>query len=356
MSHFIGLIYKWYEYHRRELPWRLTSDPYLIWVSETILQQTRVKQGLPYYNRFIRHFPDVSSLAAASGDELMKIWEGLGYYSRARNMHDAAKAIESLHGGKFPDKYEEIRNLKGVGDYAAAAVASIAFGLPYAVADGNVFRFLTRYLGIQEAVDTTHGKRLVRQTAEELLNTEHPGYHNEALMEFGALCCIPKKPDCPRCPVQPGCFAFHHGMVNVLPVKSKKTVRKNRYFYFYVPEDEWNIIIEKRIGRDIWKNLYQFPLYEPGYELTENEILSNAFFKELIPDGHGAIIEISPVRLHELTHQQIRARFITIFQPKLSLTNSNHQKISKEEIHKFAFPALIRNFLEEKITRGQGRS
>jgi A/G-specific adenine glycosylase len=348
MAHFIELIYTWFANHQRDLPWRFTQDPYLIWVSETILQQTRIVQGLPYYYSFIGHFPDVKTLAAAPGDELMKVWEGLGYYSRARNMHVAAQTIVNQYNGKFPDDYDTIRNLKGIGDYTAAAVASIAFDLPYAVVDGNVIRFLARYAGITEAIDTRHGKEMVRETANEFLDVIRPGFHNQAMMEFGALCCIPRRPACGNCPVQAGCFAFQNRMVDKLPLKSRQIVRRIRYFYYYIPESEHFTVIEKRTEKDIWENLYQFPLYESDHELSEQEILSNRVFSELIHDIHGAEVEISPVRFHELTHQQIRACFIRIHLHKITLTNGKQKEINKKEIHKFAFPVLIRNFLEEK--------
>ncbi len=349
MSHFIGKVYMWFRQHQRVLPWRLTSDPYQIWVSEIILQQTRVAQGLPYYENFIRHFPDLGALAAASEDELLKVWEGLGYYSRARNMHQAAQTIVSQYHGAFPDTYEAIRALKGIGEYTAAAIASISFGLPYAVVDGNVFRVLTRYLGITEPVDTARGKVIVRQTATGLLNPGNPGFHNQAMMEFGALCCIPRNPDCFNCPVHQGCYAFEKGMTNSLPVKNRKISRKVRYFYFYIPEDADAVLIEKRTGHDIWKNLYQFPLFEAEHELNETEILTNPFFDELISGYSGATVEISRIYTHELTHRQIRARFIRIKRELPGMISRSRMVVHKKEIHKFAFPVLIRKFIEEKM-------
>jgi A/G-specific adenine glycosylase len=349
VENFLGEIYNWYEKNRRELPWRMTRDPYLIWVSEIVLQQTRVNQGLPFYTRFVYLFPDIRSIAAAPDDQLMKAWEGLGYYSRIRNMHAAARTVVEQYQGNFPDRFEAIRDLKGIGDYTAAAIASIAFGLPYAVVDGNVFRFLSRYLGITEPIDSTSGKKLVRQAANQLLDNNRPGFHNQALMEFGALLCRPKNPDCRNCPVQTGCYASRQKMTGMLPVKAKKTSRKIRYFYYCIPENERYIVLEKRTGTDIWKNLYQFPLFESDHELKESEILSIPLLDTLTAGIPGVTIEISREYIHELTHRQIKARFIRVIHPGLEIQVISGIKIGKAEIGEYPFPALIRNFVREKF-------
>ena len=351
MEHFIQKIHHWFEENQRGLPWRLTKDPYCIWVSEIILQQTRVIQGIPYYYKFIAHFPDVHALAEAPEDQLLKVWEGLGYYSRARNMHTAAKTIVSLHNGIFPDSYEAVIQLKGIGEYTAAAIVSIAFGMPYPVVDGNVYRFLSRFLGITEEMDTSPGKKRVLQIATELMDIDHPGMHNQAMMEFGALCCVPSNPDCYNCPVQDGCFAFQHKMTEKLPARKKRMPKRIRYFYFCIPEDEQCIIIEKRSGKDIWKNLYQPPLFESDHALTENEILLNSLLKNLTQESEEALVEISPEYLHNLTHQQIRARFITITLPRIFSNNHTRIPVKKREMHTFAFPVLIKNFLYKKFLR-----
>jgi A/G-specific adenine glycosylase len=349
VENFLGEIYNWYEKNRRELPWRMTFDPYLIWVSEIILQQTRVNQGLPYYNRFVHLFPDIRSVAAAPNDQLMKAWEGLGYYSRVRNMHAAARTVVEKYLGNFPDRFEAIRDLKGIGDYTAAAIASIAFGLPYAVVDGNVFRFLSRYLGITEPIDSISGKKLVHKAANQLLDKNRPGFHNQALMEFGALLCRPKNPDCRNCPVQSGCYASRRKMTDILPVKVNKTSRKIRYFYYCIPENERFIVLEKRTGTDIWKNLYQFPLYESDHELEESEIMSIPLLDELTGGNPGVAVEISRVYIHELTHRQIKARFIRVLHPGLEIPMIMGIKIGKAEIGEYPFPALIMNFVREKF-------
>jgi A/G-specific adenine glycosylase len=351
LEYFVRKIHYWFEKNQRELPWRLTKDPYLIWVSEIILQQTRVNQGIPYYNRFIIHFPDVNILANAPEDQLMKIWEGLGYYSRARNMHTAAKTIANHYNGVFPDNYEAVKNLKGVGDYTAAAIVSIAFGLPYPVVDGNVFRFLSRYLGIREEMDTSSGKKTMVQIASELLDNDDPGLHNQAMMEFGALCCVPVNPDCFNCPVQDGCFAFQHKMTEKLPLRKRRILKKIRYFYFCITMDEQRIVIEKRTGNDIWKNLYQPPLFESDHELTENEILQIPLLRIVTQNYREDLVEISPEYIHILTHQQIRARFITISKPRIFSENFTGIPVFKSEIHNFAFPVLIKNFLYKKFLR-----
>jgi A/G-specific adenine glycosylase len=349
LEYFVKTIHNWFEKNQRELPWRLTKDPYSIWVSEIILQQTRVNQGIPYYNRFLVQFPDVSALANAPEDELMKTWEGLGYYSRARNMHIAAKTIINQYKGIFPDTYEAVRNLKGIGEYTAAAVVSIAFGLPYPVVDGNVFRFLSRYLGITEETDTSSGKKRMVRIASELLDKDQPGLHNQAMMEFGALCCLPSNPDCLNCPVQDGCFAFQYKMTEKLPVKKKRTIKKIRYFYFCIPVDDQCIVIEKRRADDIWKNLYQPPLYESDHALTDAEILANPLIRNLTRNSENANMEISPEYVHQLTHQQIKARFITITLPGISGENYPGTAVRKAEIHTFAFPVLIKNFIYKKF-------
>jgi A/G-specific adenine glycosylase len=318
----------------------------MIWVSEVILQQTRVVQGLSYYNRFVSRFPDPASLASASQDELMKFWEGLGYYSRALHMQTAAKSIVKEHQGRFPSDYDSILKLKGTGEYIASAVASIAFGLPYAVTDGNVTRFISRFYGIDEPVDTQSGKNAIKAKAMEILDTTRPGTHNQALMEFGALVCIPLKPGCRECPVSFGCYAFRQGMVHRLPLKTAKKSRKNLYFYFLVCESEHTLLIEKRNTKGIWKNLYQFPLTESEAEMTDEQILSVPLCREFLHKG-GILMGISRVYRHELTHRRIMARFIRIRIPPNAPMIEGIIETSKEEIRKFAFPVLVKNYMTE---------
>jgi A/G-specific adenine glycosylase len=345
MNNFNTVLYNWYGQNSRKLPWRTTNDPYCIWVSEIILQQTRINQGLPYYFKFLDKFPDIISLANSSEDELLKVWEGLGYYSRARNMHFTAKMITSRYHGVFPASYDDLRHLKGIGDYTAAAVASFAFNLKYPTVDGNVIRFISRYFGITEPAGTSAGRKYINQKALALIDPVESGKHNQAMMEFGALQCIPSNPDCRNCPFLNTCFAFQNHMVDVLPAKSKSVIRKIRYFYFFFIENVNEIIMEKRTGNDIWKNLYQFPLYESAVELLPEEIPSIALLQE--PGKHQpfAVTDISRVFRHELTHQRIVARFVHLRLSKLNNLNSHWLKVNKKEIHKFAYPVLIRNYL-----------
>lgn len=349
MEYFKEALYQWYHCHKRDLPWRSTRDPYLIWVSEIILQQTRVDQGLPYYERFIRQFPDVHVLSQASDDHLMKQWEGLGYYSRARHLHATAKIISERYQGKFPSDYATVRSLKGIGDYTAAAIVSIAFGAPCAVVDGNVYRVLSRFLGIKDPIDTPGGKKRFQQVAEELLDRNNPGMHNQALMEFGALCCTPRNPGCQTCPLVSGCYAFQHKLKETLPVKSKRIQRKIRYFYFLVAEDKEQVIIEKRTGSDIWKHLYQFPLLEQDYPADEQLLLSMPFLNRSTVNHEDALPDISREYIHQLTHQEIRARFIRVKHRRLADNFPDGIRINKAEIHTFAFPVLIRNYIQKNF-------
>ena len=256
MSRFGEILIRWYQENKRDLPWRNTKDPYKIWISEIILQQTRVVQGYDYYCRFINRFPDVFALAEADEDEVMKYWQGLGYYSRARNLHEAARSIAGR--GVFPNTYEEVRKLKGVGDYTAAAICSFAYDMPYAVVDGNVYRVLSRWMGIEEPIDTVRGKKLFAALADELLERSVPALYNQAIMDFGAIQCVPSSPSCLFCPLSDSCVALQKGLVDALPMKQHKTKVTNRYFiYFYVRAGEYTFLHKREAG-DIWHNLYEF--------------------------------------------------------------------------------------------------
>lgn len=259
---FTDTLITWYEANKRSLPWRGETDPYKIWVSEIILQQTRVQQGWDYYMRFIDHFPTVQNLADAPEEQVLRVWQGLGYYSRARNMHFAAKQIMNEFNGSFPNHYEDIRKLKGVGDYTAAAIGSIAFNLPYPAVDGNVFRIISRIFGITDDITLPATKLKITEICNQRIDTYKPGIFNQAAMEFGAIHCTPKNPQCDVCPFQTTCYALIHHTVNILPVKSNRLVKKERYFHFFIYLFNNQTIIEKRTEKDIWQNLYQFPLIE----------------------------------------------------------------------------------------------
>lgn len=346
MDTFLYPIYRWYDSNRRNLPWRKTSDPYKIWLSEIILQQTRVAQGTEYYLRFIEAFPTVESLARAHEDEVLKLWQGLGYYSRARNLHFAAKTIVQEYNSVFPKTHQQILKLKGIGPYTAAAIASIAFHLPFPVVDGNVYRLLSRFYGISTPIDSNQGKREFQQLADELIfENKDPGFHNQALMEFGALQCIPKSPTCEKCPLSDLCYAFQNDQVEVLPVKAKKTKQRKRFFYYYMLDLEDYLVLEKRTSKDIWQNLFQFPLVETMRELGEEEIMCQELPFPI--DQNFNIKKISGVKKHILSHQIIYARLIYIESNKDVHIPSPFIQVNKKDISKFAVPRLLELFIED---------
>ena len=295
---FSNSIEEWYRLNGRDLPWRHTQDPYAVWVSEIILQQTRVAQGMDYFNRFLSRFPTVEELAAANEEEVLLMWQGLGYYSRARNLHKAARQIVAMGG--FPKTFEEVMKLSGVGEYTAAAICSICFGLPCAVLDGNVFRVLSRYFGIDAPIDTPHGKRTFRSMADEMLDTLQPALYNQAIMDFGAMVCTPKSPQCADCPLVETCVAFACGNVTLLPVKARKTKVRNRYLtYLLLTDAKDRIYLQRRGEGDIWQGLYEPFCHESDAPLTAAEATT------LMP-------ELQPMKsvcglTHQLTHQLLHA-------------------------------------------------
>ena len=347
MPKFHKILTVWYQQNKRDLLWRTKNDPYWVWVSEIILQQTRVDQGTAYFRRFVERFPDVKTLADAPENEVLKLWQGLGYYSRARNMHVAARQIMNEFNGSFPDTIINIEKLKGIGSYTAAAIASIAFGLPYAAIDGNVYRVLSRVFGIETPIDSTIGKREFSELANELLDRQNPSVFNEALMEFGALQCTPQNPDCNSCPFQNQCIAFNQNKIATLPFKSKKTKVKNRFFNYLFIRQGQRFYLEKREENDIWRNLYQFPLIESAKALSIAELLTTEQFKSLFDDMDISVDSISPEIIHILTHQRLHVRFIEINIPK-SETSFPWIKVLPKEVHDFPIPKLIDNFLMGK--------
>jgi len=345
MDLFIEQINTWYSAHKRALPWRETSDPYHIWLSEIILQQTRVQQGINYYHRFIEEFPTVFDLANASEDQVLKLWQGLGYYSRARNLHSTAQHIVNKYNGVFPNDYKTILSLKGIGPYTAAAIASIAFDLPYPAIDGNVYRIVSRYFGINSPIDSEKGKNEIYEIAKELMPGHNAGFHNQALMEFGALQCIPKAPNCSICPLIETCYAAKKNLQNELPVKTKKAKQRIRFFYYFLIDDYDSIYLEKRESDDIWRNLYQLPLLETEKELTDKEILAFEFepFKNL-----GVNVKsVSGIKKHVLSHQLIMARLVQLEITRTKWLSENYIRVNKKDIYKFAVPKLIEAFLQE---------
>ena len=330
----------WYSTNQRSLPWRETKDPYKIWLSEVILQQTQVIQGTPYYLSFIHHFPKVQNLANAAEDDVLKLWQGLGYYSRARNLHSAAKQIVTDFSGVFPDTYPNILKLKGVGPYTAAAIASIAFGEERAVIDGNVIRVITRLFGIREDVNSIETKKQIQSISDLLIQGQNPGEHNQALMEFGAIQCVPKNPVCDNCPLSSKCNALGDNKVSQLPLKTKKTKRRSRFFHFILITDQKRTLIEKRKNGDIWTGLYQFPLIE----LESDEIDIEKSIKPIFTNLELQHIKSNKAKKHVLSHQDIHATFHHFYVSDLS--NGTFQVVKLDEVHTFALPRLIDRYLE----------
>lgn len=344
---FHKILTDWYKQNLRDLPWRKNKEPYLVWISEIILQQTRVDQGTNYFLRFIEKFPTVETLAQAQEDEVLKLWQGLGYYSRARNIHFAAKQIQNDFKGQFPSTAIEIEKLKGVGKYTAAAIGSISFNLPMAAVDGNVYRVLSRVFGISTPIDSTLGKHEFAELAQQLIDAKNPGTFNEALMEFGALQCVPKNPNCVECPFNDQCVAHQQNTIKSLPVKSIKTKVRNRYFYYLYIKHKKSFYITQRKEIDIWKSLYQLPLIETIDETTPEKIFTQQEFKELFKTSEAAIDAISNPVTHLLSHQKLHVRFIEI-----SVNNEiNHEdwiNICEEDLVHYGVPKVIENFLANK--------
>jgi A/G-specific adenine glycosylase len=336
MADFTLLITDWYRQNKRDLPWRNTNDPYKIWLSEIILQQTRVDQGLSYYFKFITNFPTVENLAAASEQEVLNLWQGLGYYSRARNLHFSAKYISNELNGKFPENYIDILKLKGVGSYTAAAIASFSYKETIAVVDGNVYRLLSRFFDIETPIDSTIGKKQFFELAQSLIDPQQPDIFNQAIMEFGALQCTPSNPNCMDCPLNIGCIAFSKQIIKSRPVKEKKTLVKDRFFHFLMFKEANKLIIEQRKSKDIWQNLFQFPLIETSSAIEIPAI--NSFTKN-VPSL------ISSEIIHILSHQRLHTKFyhFTTLPEKIK---PNWLIIDFENLDDFPLPRLIDRYLE----------
>ncbi|HAE30768.1 MAG TPA: A/G-specific adenine glycosylase [Flavobacteriales bacterium] len=340
---FSDKLIDWYQGNKRDLPWRHTNDPYKVWLSEVILQQTRVAQGLSYYLKFERVFPTVFDLAAAPEELILKTWQGLGYYSRARNMHSTAKQIVDDFDGKFPNSYDELILLKGIGDYTASAIASFCFGKKHAVVDGNVFRVLSRVFGIDTPIDSTLGKKNFKTLAEELICSDRPAIFNQAMMEFGALQCTPKSPDCTSCPLNNTCVAYSLNQVNDLPKKSKKVKKRNRYFEYLVILTSDNTIIQQRKEKDIWAKLFEFPLIE--YSEAPDPELVLADIGQFLKMDFSVVQKSMPIK-HLLSHQNLFVRFwqLELEDPPC---NDGFIKVEMHELEQFAFPKVVDNYLKE---------
>jgi A/G-specific adenine glycosylase len=331
----------WYNEHKRDLPWRKTTDPYQIWLSEIILQQTRVNQGLDYFNKFIKKHPDIHSLAQSSEKDVLNLWQGLGYYSRARNLHFTAKYISNELNGEFPTEYKDILNLKGVGEYTAAAIASFAYKEAYPVVDGNVYRVLSRMFGIENPIDSTEGKKVFKQLATELIDTKNPDTYNQAIMEFGALQCTPKKPNCEDCPYLLECFAYKNGLITELPKKEKKIKQRNRYFNYLVIINNDSIYLNERKEKDIWQGLFDFPVFETKEPLTSFPLLEKEF------SNIGLTLKNQSTEYkHILSHQKIYATFWLVSSNKTKNIDSKFVKTPLKEINNYPIPKLIDNYLK----------
>lgn len=339
------LLINWYLRHKRDLPWRHTQNPYLVWLSEVILQQTRVEQGLPYYYRFTERYPSVKDLAAAKDDDVMKLWQGLGYYNRAANMLKTARLIVNGHGGVFPGAYEGLISLKGIGPYTAAAISSFAFNEAQAVVDGNVFRVLSRLFAVDEPVNSTKGKKTFTELAAQLLDPKQPGMHNQAIMELGALVCKPRQPLCEECPVRLHCLAYKNGTVNEYPVKIKKNKPRDRYLsYIFIEQDNHTYIIQ-RTGSGIWQGLYELPNVESEAELDEGTLLSHPGFVKLFGKINGNL-ELLYSAKHQLTHQTIYANFFRLHSPgKIVPAGKDYLRVELPALPQYAVPRLFDKFL-----------
>lgn len=348
-ARFAALLLQWKSSNPRPLPWKGERDPYLVWLSEIILQQTRVDQGMAYFERFRERFPDLRSLAGAADDEVFKLWEGLGYYSRARNMLQTARYIAGEKGGVFPDTFEGLKALKGVGPYTAAAIASFAFGLPHAVVDGNVYRVLSRVFGIGTPVDSSEGKKEFGKLAQQLLDSSDPGGYNQAIMDFGAIQCKPAAPLCGSCPMRETCVAFQQKRVKERPVKSRKLNRKTRYFQYLLLSHNDRLLLRKRTGKDIWQNLYDFPLVETaGLETELDQIQSSPVWNQLAANSGARLSSRSRPFQQALTHQRIIAQFWE-FELETPWNNYNGDYVEQERknLYKFAFPKIVDWYLKD---------
>ncbi|MFK5957338.1 MAG: A/G-specific adenine glycosylase [Lutibacter sp.] len=340
---FSNQLILWYLQNKRDLPWRTTINPFKIWLSEIILQQTRVDQGMSYYFKFTERFPTVNDLANASEEQVLKLWQGLGYYSRARNLHFSAKYIMNELKGEFPINYNELIKLKGVGDYTASAIASICYNEPTAVVDGNVYRVLARYFGITTPINSTKGIKEFKQLAQQLINKKQPGTHNQAIMEFGAQMCKPQNPDCTTCPLNTSCVALSKKQIKELPVKEKKIKIRNRYFNYLVikTEDNKTTLVKRKKG--IWLNLYEFPLIETVQEINENELIEHQEFNNMFKKRSVSLqLFNNEIIIHKLSHQHIYTKFWIV-----NTLVSNDFKLSWETIADYPVSTLIDNFLTQ---------
>lgn len=337
-------IVNWYQEHKRDLPWRNTRNPYLIWLSEVILQQTRVEQGLPYYLKFADKYPTVKKLAAAKDDDVMKLWQGLGYYNRAKNMLKTARIIVQDCNGIFPDSYNGLIELKGIGPYTAAAIASFAFDEPKAVVDGNVYRVLSRVFDINEPINSTNGKKIFAELAQEIMDTQAPGLYNQAVMELGATVCKPASPKCGECVLRLRCEAYKYKRIAELPVKLKKQKPKERFLHFFFINQNGKTYIKQRVNERIWHNLFEPPFIETPAMVEDKALFATPDFHTFFAGKHHAS-KVFSVK-HQLTHQTIYATFWEVTVPKsFKLTDASYLSVNIADIRKYAVHRLFDKFL-----------
>jgi A/G-specific adenine glycosylase len=355
-SPFTHLLLNWNENeNHRPMPWKGEKDPYKIWLSEIILQQTRVEQGWAYYEKFLKNFPTIFQLAAAKDEKVFKLWEGLGYYNRCKNLLFTARHIVKEFKGKFPNSYEGLLLLKGVGPYTASAIASFAYNLPHAVVDGNVFRVFSRFYGIATPIDTKEGIQIFNKIAFENLSKTQAGIYNQALMDFGATICKPMAAQCPSCVMRKKCMAFTENQVNLLPVKLKSIQKKNRFFDFFIFKQGDQFLIQKRAEGDIWSNLYQFYLIENEKLVAIDKKYIQKLILEPLAISRENIISLLPSSVYKqtLTHQQIEARFIVIHLDNKPALFTKALWVKKEGFKKYPFPKIVNDFLKIGLAKGK---
>ncbi len=342
-----ALLMDWnIRFNKRQMPWKGEKDPYKIWLSEIILQQTRVEQGLSYYERFIATYPTITDLANANDEAVFKLWEGLGYYNRCKNLLHTARIISNELDGNFPNTYDTIVSLKGIGPYTAAAISSFAFNLPYAVVDGNVFRVLSRLFAIDTPIDSTVGKQQFTLLAQEVLDKKNAALYNQAIMDFGATVCKPANPQCNTCPLQAVCKGYSKALVNKLPVKEKVLLKKNRWFYYFIIQYKDSVLVEKRTSRDIWENLYDFYLLETAEQIAWNMATAEQWLFQQFGIDKANVLSISPLQKQQLTHQLIKGQFIKVSISSIPKNLSKSQWQPLKDLQQLAFPKFINQYLE----------
>ncbi len=350
MERITRILAQWYARNKRDLPWRRTKSPYEIWLSEIILQQTRVNQGVQYYNRLINRFPDIDKLAQATLEDVLKVWQGLGYYTRARNLHATANVISREYNGRFPSDFHTLLSLRGIGEYTAAAIVSIAFNIPVALVDGNVFRVLSRIYAIRMPFTSPAAKKEVHRLAEKILDHKDPGNHNQSIMELGALVCLPKNPVCLECPVNTFCQAYQEHRISEFPVRTAGANIRKRYFHYLHISWQGKVFICQRRQKDIWHSLFEFPLIETPRAVGPKRLMAQDQWKDLLNGSDGLIRHVTPYYIHQLTHQTLYVRFYQIRvktrPPKMA---EGFICTNEENIHDYPVSRLTEKYLNSVI-------